>query len=105
MRYTAIKKQTKELTMKKQYATGYNYELHAATLIRPSMLVLSNVLPFGKGRLEAQIFFDQGAIRVLLTNGYDNLYDKTGFLSIKQALNIIHGKMQDLTHCNKSTTL
>lgn len=82
--------------MKKQYSKGYNYELHTASLIRPSMIVLSNTLPYGKGRLEAQIFIERGSIRVLITNGFDNLYDKQGFLSLKQAMNIAHGNMVKL---------
>lgn len=84
--------------MSKQYSKGYNYYLSHKTLIRPSMVVLSNELAFGKGRLEAQIFFDYGTIRVLITTGFNNVYDKSGFRSLKQAMNIAHGKMQDLTH-------
>lgn len=85
--------------MKKQYSKGYNYELHTASLIRPSMLVLSNELPYGKGRLEAQIFIENKAIRVLITTGFDNVYDKSGFKSVKQAMNIAHGIMQNKTIC------
>ena len=84
--------------MNKQYLKGYNYSLHNATLIRPSMVVLSNELPYGKGRLEAQIFFFNGAIRVLITDGYKYLYDKQGFRGLKQAMNISHGWMQGVTH-------
>lgn len=86
------------MSKSKQYTKGYNYSLHTGTLIRPSMVVLTNNLPYGKGRLEAQIFFFNGAIRVLITDGYKNLYDKSGFKGLKQALNISHGWMQNATH-------
>jgi len=72
---------------------GYNYQVHTASLITPIMLVLSNELPYGKGRLEAQIMFDKGEIRMLITDGYSFLYDKKGFKSLKAAMNIAHGRM------------
>lgn len=88
--------------MAKQYSKGYEYEVFNKTLISPTMVVLSNQLPYGLGRLESQIFIENKTIRVLLTDGYKYLYDKSGFLSIKQAMNIIHGKMQDITNCDKN---
>ena len=87
--------------MTKQYSKGYEYEVHNKTLISPTMVVLSNKLPYGLGRLESHIFIENKVIRVLLTDGYKYLYDKSGFLSIKQAMNIIHGKMQDITNHDK----
>ena len=83
--------------MTKQYIKGYNYQVHTASLITPTMLVLSNELKYGNGRLEAQIMFDKGQIRVLITDGYSFLYDKTGFQSIKAAMNIAHGRMETMS--------
>lgn len=83
--------------MTKQYIKGYNYQVHTASLIMPTMVVLSNELSFGNGRLEAQIMFDKGQIRVLITDGYSFLYDKTGFQSIKAAMNIAHGRMETMS--------
>jgi hypothetical protein len=79
--------------MKKQYLNGYNYEVHGKTLLKPSMLVLTNELPFGKGRLEAHILIEKGEVRMLITDGYKYMYDKTGFRGVKAAMNIAHSKM------------
>lgn len=83
--------------MTKQYIKGYNYQVHSASLIMPTMLVLSNELKYGQGRLEAQIMVDKGQIRVLITDGYSFLYDKTGFQGIKAAMNIAHGRMESMS--------
>jgi hypothetical protein len=80
------------------YTKTYDYSLSPKSLIRPSMIVLSNKLPYEQGRLEAQIFIEHGTIRILITDGYKNLYDKSGFRGLKQAMNIAHGWMQDVTY-------
>jgi hypothetical protein len=84
--------------MTKKYAKGYTYSFFSKSLISPSMIVLSNKLPYGNGRLESQVFVEQGTVRMLITDGFKFIYDKKGFNSIKQAMNIAHGKMEELTH-------
>lgn len=81
------------MTTKKTYCKGYKYSLFQS-LITPTMLVLENDLPYCKGRLEAQIYVNNKSIIVNITDGFTTVYFKTGFNSLKQALNIAHGKMQ-----------
>lgn len=83
----------------KQYIKGYNIEFHRASLINKSHIVLSNELPYGKGRLEAVIRVVNGQITAYITDGYKYLtIEKSGYKSLKTALNIMHGKMQEITH-------
>lgn len=87
--------------MSKTYLKGYTYEYHSKSIIRPSMVVLSNNLKYGIGRLESQIFIENKAIRVLITDGYKFLYDKTGFQSVKAAMNIAHSHMVKITESSR----
>ena len=63
---------------------------------RKLTVVLNNKLSFGKGHLEAIILTESTGFRVLITDGYKYVYDKSGFRGLKQALNIAHGKMKSL---------
>lgn len=61
---------------------------------RKLIVILGNKKSFKSGlHLEAIVLFENNVFRVLISNGYDYLYDKSGFNSLKQALNIAHGRM------------
>ena len=85
------------MTTTKTYLKGYKYWLFQS-LAYPTTLVLENNLPCGKGKLEAKIYMFNGSINMIITDGFKDLEYKIGFKSIKQAMNIAHGKMQELTH-------
>ena len=88
--------------MKKQYSKGYKYWFSPKSLIRPSMLVIENNLPFGNGHLEAMIICEMGSYHVLITDGFDYVASINGMKqSLKGVMNIVHGKMQAITEENK----
>ena len=85
--------------MKKQYIEGYTYQFHARSLINPAMVVLSNKLPYGNGRLEAHIIVEQGKFHIAITDGYKYLETVSSMnQGLKSVMNIAHGKMQSITH-------
>lgn len=61
--------------------------LHAATLIRPTTLVIDNAGKYGHGYLEAQITCRGGLFDIELTDGYSSLaYKPSAVGSLKVAM-------------------
>jgi len=81
------------MSNKKTYLKGYKYWLFQS-LVTPSTLVLENDKSYSNGHLEAKIYVSNGLISMIITDGFKDLYYKSGFTSIKQAMNIAHGKME-----------
>ena len=81
------------MSNKKTYLKGYKYWLFQS-LVTPSTLVLENDKNYSNGHLEAKIYVSNGLISMIITDGFKDLYYKSGFTSIKQAMNIAHGKME-----------
>lgn len=82
----------------KTYIKGYTYSLSRKSLINPTMVVLSNKLPYGKGRLEAHIIYELGTFHLAITDGYKYLDTVHGMKQgLKGILNIAHGKMELIT--------
>ena len=90
--------------MKKTYLKGYKYWLFQS-LATPSTLVLENDKSYSNGHLEAKIYVSNGSISMIITDGFKDLYYKSGFTSIKQAMNIAHGKMELEFNTHKNSDL
>ena len=87
------------MTKKKTYIKGYKYWFSPKSLIRPTRIILENQLPYGKGRLEAMIIYELGTYHVMITDGYNWVASINGIkTNLKAAMNIAHGRMQDITH-------
>lgn len=82
----------KHMSTKKVYCKGFKYSLYQS-LIKPTMIVLENNGKFGIDRLEAQITCSNGLFNVLITDGYTYLKLKSGYKSLKQAMNHSHSWM------------
>lgn len=87
--------------MSKTYSKGFKYSVHAASLIRPTLLVLENNGKYGINKLEAQICFHKGFFGYEITDGYKVLKFKAGFHSLKQTMNHAHAAMVMISEENK----
>lgn len=87
------------MTTKKKYCKGYKYWYSPKSLIRPTAIILENSLAYGNGRLEAMIIRELGTYHVMITDGYKCLKTINGMKQdLKGVMNIVHGKMQEITH-------
>ena len=82
---------------RKQYTANYSYSVFAASLIRPTLLVLENNGKYGINKLEAQIRVQDGVFGYEITDGYKVLKLKVGFHSLKQSMNHAHAAMVELS--------
>ena len=82
------------MSTNKTYCKGFKYSLYQS-LIAPSTIVLENNGKFGVDRFEAKITCKNGVFMIVVTDGFVDLKVKSGFHSLKQAMNHAHAWMVD----------